>query len=59
MMIYNPTYKEISNELRPHEEVQNHLDFVARVFWKKLEELKIELFKWEIFGKVLAYVYVI
>jgi hypothetical protein len=32
---------------------------IARVFRAKLEELKIELFKKQIFGAVAAYVYVI
>lgn len=40
-MACNPTWKEISNELGPHEKVHNHLDLVAYVFHAKLEELKI------------------
>ncbi|XP_042939420.1 uncharacterized protein LOC122274451 [Carya illinoinensis] len=55
----NPNWKEISAELKPHEETQNRPDLIARVFKAKLEELKDQLFKWEIFGKVSAYVYVI
>ncbi|KAG6645201.1 hypothetical protein CIPAW_08G106200 [Carya illinoinensis] len=47
----NPNWKEISAELKPHEETQNRPDLIARVFKAKLEELKDQLFKWEIFGK--------
>ncbi|XP_062088611.1 uncharacterized protein LOC133795174 [Humulus lupulus] len=50
---------EITNELTPHEESQNRPNLVARVFHAKLEELKDQLFKRQIFGKVSAYVYVI
>ncbi|KAG7984548.1 hypothetical protein I3843_04G165900 [Carya illinoinensis] len=58
-MTCNPNWKEISNELRPHEETQNRPDLIARVFRAKLEDLKYQLFKREIFGKISAYVYVI
>ncbi|XP_062112996.1 uncharacterized protein LOC133824145 [Humulus lupulus] len=36
----NPNWREIKNELSPHEESQNRSDLVARVFHVKLEELK-------------------
>ncbi|KAG6646090.1 hypothetical protein CIPAW_08G169300 [Carya illinoinensis] len=55
----NPNWKEISAELKPHEETQNRPNLIAQVFKAKLEELKDQLFKREIFGKVSAYVYVI
>ncbi|XP_042952259.1 uncharacterized protein LOC122289344 [Carya illinoinensis] len=55
----NPNWKEISAELKPHEETQNRPDLIARIFRAKLKELKNQLFKREIFGKVSAYVYVI
>ncbi|KAF5461688.1 hypothetical protein F2P56_017766 [Juglans regia] len=58
-MTCNPNWQEITNELSPHEESQNRPDLVARVFHSKLEELKDQLFKKHIFGKVSAYVYVI
>ncbi|XP_042988839.1 uncharacterized protein LOC122316384 [Carya illinoinensis] len=58
-MTYNPNWEEILEQLNPHEEVQNRLDLIARIFRAKLEELKIDLFKREIFGKVAAYVYTI
>ncbi|XP_062075122.1 uncharacterized protein LOC133779145 [Humulus lupulus] len=58
-MTCNPNWPEITNELGPHEESQNRPDLVARVFHAKLEELKDQLFKRQIFRKVSAYVYVI
>ncbi|XP_062118488.1 uncharacterized protein LOC133832120 [Humulus lupulus] len=58
-MTCNPNWPEITNELSPHEESQNRPDLVARVFHAKLEELKDQLFKRQIFIKVSAYVYVI
>ncbi|XP_041009523.1 ATP-dependent DNA helicase pif1-like [Juglans microcarpa x Juglans regia] len=58
-MTCNPSWKEILDELGPQEEAQNRPDLIARIFRAKLEELKDELFKRKIFGKVSAYVYVI
>ena len=58
-MTYNPNWPEIKQELREGEEIPNRPDLIARVFRAKLEELKIELFKKQIFGSVAAYVYVI
>ncbi|KAG6649191.1 hypothetical protein CIPAW_07G195500 [Carya illinoinensis] len=58
-MTCNPNWEEILEQLNPHEEVQNCPDLIARIFRAKLEELKIDLFKREIFGKVAAYVYTI
>ena len=42
-----------------HEETQNRPDLVVRVFHAKLEKLKHELFKNNIFGDVAAYTCVI
>ena len=58
-MTCNPNWPEIKQELRLGEEAQNRLDLIARVFKAKLEELKIELFKKQVFGVVTAYVYVL
>ncbi|XP_042950311.1 uncharacterized protein LOC122282424 [Carya illinoinensis] len=58
-MTCNPNWKEISTQLLPHEETQNRPDLIARIFRAKLEDLKYELFKREIFRKISAYVYVI
>ncbi|KAL5565200.1 hypothetical protein UlMin_028364 [Ulmus minor] len=55
----NPNWSEIKEELEPYEEPQNRPDLVARIFRAKLEELKDEIFKKQIFGPVAAYVYVI
>jgi hypothetical protein len=58
-MTYNPCCSEIKAKLHSQEEAQNRPDLIARVFRGKLEELKIELFKKEIFGAIVAYVYII
>ncbi|KAL5542818.1 hypothetical protein UlMin_010528 [Ulmus minor] len=58
-IICNPNWSEIKEELEPYEEPQNRPDLVARIFRAKLEELKDEIFKKQIFGPVVAYVYVI
>ena len=58
-MTCNPNWSEIKQELRLGEEAQNLLDLIARVFSARLEELKIELFKKQVFGVVATYVYVI
>ena len=55
----NPDWCEIKQELQLYGEAQNRLDLVARILKTKLEELKIELFKKQIFGPVAAYVCVI
>ncbi|KAL5572066.1 hypothetical protein UlMin_021663 [Ulmus minor] len=55
----NSNWNEIKQELQPHEEPQNRPDLVTRIFRAKLEELKDELFKKQIFGPIAAYVYVI
>ena len=55
----NPNWLEIKQELGNNDEVQNRPDLVVRIFRAKLEELKIDLFKKQIFGPVAAYIYVI
>ncbi|KAL5558339.1 hypothetical protein UlMin_034550 [Ulmus minor] len=55
----NPNWSEIKEELESYKEPQNRPDLVARIFRAKLEELKDEIFKKQIFGPVAAYVYVI
>ena len=49
----NPNWPEIKQELRLGEEAQNRPDLIARVFRANLEELKIELFKKQVFGVVV------
>ncbi|XP_027151929.1 uncharacterized protein LOC113751983 [Coffea eugenioides] len=58
-MTCNPNWLEIKEHLLPTEEAQNRPDLVVRVFCAKLEELKNELLKKNIFGEVVAYTYVI
>ncbi|KAL5550911.1 hypothetical protein UlMin_001087 [Ulmus minor] len=55
----NPNWLEIKEELEPYKEPQNRPNLVARIFRVKLEELKNEIFKKQIFGPIAAYVYVI
>ncbi|KAL5568507.1 hypothetical protein UlMin_025082 [Ulmus minor] len=55
----NPNWSKIKEELESHEEPQNRPDLVARIFRAKLEELKNEIFKKQIFGPIATYVYVI
>ena len=58
-MTRNPSWPEIKENKVPTDETQNIIDLCARVFHAKLEILKEELFKKEIFGQVAAYTYVI
>ncbi|KAL5556293.1 hypothetical protein UlMin_038529 [Ulmus minor] len=46
----NPNWPEIKQELGNNDEIQNRPDLVVRIFKAKLEELKIDLFKKQIFG---------
>lgn len=55
----NPNWPEIKEHLMPEEEAQNHPVLISKVFHAKLEELKIDLFKRNIFGEIAAYTYVI
>ncbi|XP_028100698.1 uncharacterized protein LOC114300041 [Camellia sinensis] len=58
-MTCNPTWPEIKAELGPNEEAQNRPDLTSRAFRAKMEQLKDDIIKHQIFGKVVAYVYVI
>ena len=58
-MTCNPSWFEIKEESKSYEEAQNRPDLIARIFRAKLEELKDDLFKKQIFGPVAGYVYVI
>ena len=55
----NLNWPEIKAELHSNQETQNRPDLNVHIFRAKLEELKIELFKKQIFGSIDAYVYVI
>ncbi|XP_027150474.1 sister chromatid cohesion protein PDS5 homolog A-B-like [Coffea eugenioides] len=50
---------EIKENMLPTDKAQNRIDLCAKMFHAKLEMLKQELFKKEIFGEVAAYTYVI
>ena len=58
-MTCNPNWDEIISELEPGQTPQDRPDLIVRVFRAKLEDLKIQLFKRHILGKVAAYVYVV
>ncbi|XP_074560285.1 uncharacterized protein LOC141816402 [Curcuma longa] len=55
----NPNWPEIQENLKYDETPNDRPDLLARAFRAKLELLKVELFKKQIFGQVAAYVYVI
>ncbi|ONM01236.1 hypothetical protein ZEAMMB73_Zm00001d030646 [Zea mays] len=58
-MTCNPNWDEIRRELLPGQIPQDRSDLVVRVFHAKLQELKHQLTKQDILGKVRAYVYVV
>ena len=58
-MTCNPNWDEIISELEPGQTPQDRPDLIVRVFRAKLEDLKIQLFKKHMLGKVAAYVYVV
>ncbi|XP_071904281.1 uncharacterized protein [Coffea arabica] len=58
-MTCNQSWPEIKENMLESHEVQNRPDLIARVFHAKLEIMKQELFKKQIFGEVAAYTYVI
>ena len=58
-MTCNPNWEEIQNNLRPNETPMDRPDLVAKVFHEKVKFLKIEIIDNQLFGCVVAYVYVI
>lgn len=58
-MTCNPNWEEIVCALEPGQTPQDRPDLIVRVFKAKLKDLKKQLFKKHILGKVIAYVYVI
>ena len=58
-MTCNLNWDEIISELEPGQTPQDRPDLIVRVFRAKLEDLKIQLFKKHMLGKVAAYVYVV
>lgn len=55
----NPAWQEILDELKYDQTAQDRPDLVARVFHLKLECFLKDITKNDIFGKVIAYTYVI
>ena len=53
-MTCNPNWDEIISELEPGQTPQDRPDLIVRVFRAKLEDLKVQLFKRHILGKVEA-----
>ena len=58
-MTCNPNWDEIIGALEPGQPPQDRPVIVVRVFRAKLEDLKIQLFKKHMLGKVAAYAYVV
>ncbi|XP_015160729.1 uncharacterized protein [Solanum tuberosum] len=58
-MTCNPDWIEIQQELRPRQTPQDRPDLVTRVFRAKLQDVKDQIFKKEIFGIVVAHVFVV
>jgi len=55
----NPTWIEVTRELYPGQAAVDRPDLIARVFNMKLSELMKEITKKHIFGKVVAYCFVV
>ncbi|XP_059308268.1 uncharacterized protein LOC132059626 isoform X1 [Lycium ferocissimum] len=58
-MTCNPAWPEIKEHLLSTDEAQNRPDLISRVFRAKIAELKTDISKRNIFGKVAAYMYTI
>ncbi|XP_020252361.1 uncharacterized protein LOC109829733 [Asparagus officinalis] len=58
-MTCNPDWKEIKDKLLMGQVAQDRPDLTSCVFHSKLEDLKDQLFKKNVFGRVGAHVYVI
>ncbi|XP_020270807.1 uncharacterized protein LOC109845992 [Asparagus officinalis] len=58
-MTCNPECEEIIEQLHPGQSHNDRPDLTSRIFRAKLQDLKDQLFKKGIFGKVLAHVHVI
>nr|DAD18854.1 TPA_asm: hypothetical protein HUJ06_020317 [Nelumbo nucifera] len=58
-MTYNPERKEIQDELIVGKLLQDRPNLTTRVFRAKLQDLKDQFFKKQIFGKVATHVHVI
>ena len=55
----NPKSREITENLLPGQTASDRPDLVTRVFHQKLQELKTDLLKRNLLGRMVAHVYVI
>ncbi|GBL72551.1 hypothetical protein AVEN_127825-1 [Araneus ventricosus] len=55
----NPKWPEILNALESQQRPENRPDIVVRIFKMKLTELLDDILKINVFGEVIAYIYVI
>ncbi|XP_075088360.1 uncharacterized protein LOC142170362 [Nicotiana tabacum] len=58
-MTCNPAWPETKEHLLATDETQNRPDLVSRVFRAKVEKMKTDILKRNIFGKVAAFMYTI
>lgn len=58
-MTCNPSWPEIKDHLSLTDKAQNRPDLISRVFRAKIEELKTDILKRNLFGKVAAFMYTI
>ncbi|KAL5699215.1 hypothetical protein ACHQM5_030150 [Ranunculus cassubicifolius] len=58
-MTANPSWREIKDELKPHQTASDRPDLIARVFELKRKALMNEIVKKKLFGEVAAYVFTI
>ncbi|EGT35548.1 hypothetical protein CAEBREN_00452 [Caenorhabditis brenneri] len=58
-MTCNPKWREIQECLAPGQVAVDRPDVVARVFKLKVDELRNDLFKRNVLGRVLAYIFVV
>ncbi|XP_016443950.1 uncharacterized protein LOC107769255 [Nicotiana tabacum] len=58
-MTCNPSWPEIKENLLSIDETQNRPDLISGVFLAKLEELKKDIVKTQIFGKVATFMYTV
>nr|XP_016452982.1 PREDICTED: uncharacterized protein LOC107777468 [Nicotiana tabacum] len=59
IMTCNPTWPEIKEHLWTTDETQNRPDLISRVFRAKIEELKTDISKRNIFGKIVVFMYTV
>ena len=53
----NPKWKEITDNVREYQKVENRPDLIVRVFRLKCKELIKDIVEKKIFGKVASYFY--